>query len=254
MNKSIVKEQFDKQADKFSNWSVTKNQEYLKGCFDFWEIEPTYKVLDVACGTGEFSLYCADKVAAVCGIDLAHKTIELARHQAHANELINVNFESADVEELSLDQKDFSIVVNRSAFHHFVDYEKIFQSMGKHTTANGYIGIQDIISQEDPNVDEFFEKFEKAVDKSHNKTLSKEFFTELYRRNDVNIIKAEEVAIELNVNEYISHAVRDLKSEQEIQQLIDYATSNKSISSYFVKNGEDLFFKRNVFLILGQVK
>lgn len=254
MKKCIVKKQFDKQAENFSNWSVTRNVEYLKGCFDFWEIGPQDKVLDVACGTGEFSLYCADKVAGIYGIDLAQKTIELARKQAVTQGLNNASFESADIEELSLDQKDFSIVVNRSAFHHFVDYDKIFQNMAKHSAANGFIGIQDIIAQENADADEFFEEFEKAVDKSHNKTLPREFFIELYQRNGVKLIKTTEIDLELNVSEYIAHAVRDAKSEKYIKQLIHYGTSDEIISKYFANNDNELFFKRKVMLLLGKVQ
>jgi len=55
----IVKRQFDKQAQNFSNWSVTKNIEYQKAYFDFCEISSQDTLLDFACGTGEYAVYAA---------------------------------------------------------------------------------------------------------------------------------------------------------------------------------------------------
>jgi len=55
----IVKRQFDKQAQNFSNWSVTKNIEYQKAYFDFCEISSHDTLLDFACGTGEYAVLCS---------------------------------------------------------------------------------------------------------------------------------------------------------------------------------------------------
>jgi ubiquinone/menaquinone biosynthesis C-methylase UbiE len=54
----IVKRQFDKQAENFSNWSVTKNIEYQRAYFGFCEISPQDTLLDLACGTGEYAIFC----------------------------------------------------------------------------------------------------------------------------------------------------------------------------------------------------
>jgi len=48
----IVKRQFDKQAQNFSNWSVTKNIEYQKAYFDFCELSSQDTLLDSACSNG----------------------------------------------------------------------------------------------------------------------------------------------------------------------------------------------------------
>lgn len=54
MTTQIAREQFNRQADKFANWSIGKNVEYLNGYYDFCGIKPTDRLLDVACGPGEF--------------------------------------------------------------------------------------------------------------------------------------------------------------------------------------------------------
>jgi len=55
-SKEIVKRQFDKQAQNFSNWSVTKNEAYMQAYFEFIDLQKKDELLDVACGTGEFSV------------------------------------------------------------------------------------------------------------------------------------------------------------------------------------------------------
>ena len=53
----IVKRQFDIQAQKFSDWSVTKNIEYQKAYLEFCEITSQDTFLDFACGTGEYAIF-----------------------------------------------------------------------------------------------------------------------------------------------------------------------------------------------------
>ena len=78
----IVKRQFDKQAQNFSNWSVTKNIEYQKAYFDFCQISSQDTLLDLACGTGEYAIFAAPNVKYVCGVDISKGMIELAQKQA----------------------------------------------------------------------------------------------------------------------------------------------------------------------------
>ncbi|MBA7540793.1 hypothetical protein ES705_33096 [subsurface metagenome] len=53
MNNQLIKNQFNKQAEKFANWSVGRHIEYIKAYCDFCEISGQDKLLDVACGPGE---------------------------------------------------------------------------------------------------------------------------------------------------------------------------------------------------------
>ena len=85
----IVKRQFDKQAENFSNWSVTKNTEYQKAYFDFCQISVHDTLLDFACGTGEYALFAAPKVKYVHGVDISERMIEIAQKQAAKTNIDN---------------------------------------------------------------------------------------------------------------------------------------------------------------------
>jgi len=252
--KKIVKDQFNRQAEKFSSWSITKNIEYLQRYFDFCEIMPEDTLLDVACGSGEFSIFCAKKIRHVCGVDISDKMIELARNQANANNLKNIEFKCSDVENIPFEDNTFSVVVCKSAFHHFLNYDKVFSEMIRCCRKDGRISIQDIVSYENGRINDYFEKLEKEIDRSHNRALPKAHFIDLFRQNKIEILKTYELEVKLNFNEYVNHATQSIANLENINYLLDYGLDDQDISKYFTTINGELFLRRNIFLILGKIR
>ncbi len=140
----------------------------------------------------------------------------------------------------------------RSAFHHFHEYDGIFDEMVRFCRRGGRISIQDIIAFPDRKIDEFFEKFEKLVDVSHHQTMNREFIENLYQRRKLKIRNRFEIEIELNFREYLGHATQTKENQERIVHLIENGIKDPDISKYFIDKEGILFFKRNVFLILGE--
>jgi len=250
----IVKKQFDKQAENFSNWSVTKNVEYQKAYFNFCEISEQDYLLDFACGSGEYAIFAAPKVKYVQGIDISKGMIEIAKKQAKKEQLNNVDFLCNSVEQTPFEDGSFSVVICRSAFHHFYDYVKIFNEMIRCCQHGGRISVQDIIAYPDEKIDSFFEEFERLVDVSHHKTLSKEFIKNLYDQRNIKIKNMFEIEIDLHLQEYLGHARQSKENKKGISKLLEKGLGDLDISKYFIVKDKDLFFKRVVFLILGEKK
>ena len=166
-------------------------------------------------------------------------------------QLKNISFLAQDILKLPFKNGRFSIVNTKSAFHHFSNYKKIINEMKRCCEKGGKIAVQDIIAYENPKIDEYFEKLEGLIDISHNKTLSKDFITKIFRDNDLEIIRSYTVKIDLNLHKYINHAVQTEKRRTEINDLIDYGITDIQIKKYFIRKGEEWYFKRNVFLIVG---
>jgi ubiquinone/menaquinone biosynthesis C-methylase UbiE len=78
----IVKRQFDKQAENFNNWSVTKNIKEQRAYFEFCEISPQNTLLELACGTGEYAIFATSLVKNIHGVDISKGMIEIAQKQA----------------------------------------------------------------------------------------------------------------------------------------------------------------------------
>lgn len=247
--KNIIRQQFNLQADKFSSWAITRNMEYMKRYYEFCGIVKNDTLLDIACGTGEYAIFCAQKIKGVCGVDLSGKMIEVAKK--NAGKLKNISFIAQDISELPFESGRFSIINSKSGFHHFNDYKIIISEMKRCCKSGGKISVQDIIAYENPKINDFFEKLESLVDISHNKTLSHDFITRLFRDNDLEILRSHTIKIDLNLHEYINYAVQTEKRRKKINALIDYGVNDAEITKYFIQKDGERYFKRNVFLVLG---
>lgn len=251
-SKEIVKRQFDIQAQNFSNWSVTKNEEYMQAYFEFIDLQKEDELLDVACGTGEFSVFCARRIKRVHGIDISPGMIELANKLAQNSGLANVAFECHDVEHIPWADNSFSVVQCRSAFHHMENYSQVFNEMLRCCESNGRVAVQDIMAYEDQKVNSFFEALEKEVDVSHNATLQRKEFIDLLDRNQIEVIRSFEVEIELNFPEYLGHAHQSESSIEKIGDMLEKGLQDADVSRFLYMNGDNkLVLKRAVFLILG---
>lgn len=252
-SKEIVKRQFDIQAQNFSNWSVTKNEEYMQAYFEFIDFQKDDKLLDVACGTGEFSVFCAKRIKRVHGIDISEGMIELAQENARASGLDNITFECHDVEHVPCPSNTFSVVQCRSAFHHMENNPLVFEEMLRCCRPNGWLALQDIMAYDDQRVNSFFEVLEKQVDVSHNATLSKQDFIDLFTRNRVEVVRSFVVDVELNFREYLSHAFQSQGSVEKIEDLLKDGLQDIDISRFlYMNNDGELTLKRSVLLMLGQ--
>ncbi len=252
-SKEIVKRQFDLQAQSFSNWSVTRNEEYMQAYFEFIGFQKEDGLLDVACGTGEFSVFCARRIKGVHGIDISEGMIELAKKQARDNNLTNLSFECHDVEHIPCTDSSFSVVQCRSAFHHMDAYPRVFKEMLRCCRPDGRLAVQDIMAYEDPKVNSFFEALEKEVDISHNATLHRQEFVDLFERNQVEVIRSLVVEVELNFREYLGHAVQSESSVERIEELLEDGLRDEGVSRFLYTNEDnELVLKRAVFLVLGR--
>ena len=97
---SVVRDQFDRQAAKFSSW------------------------------------------------------LELAKNQAAARNLLEIQLRCGDVENIPFEGSSFSVVVCKSAFHHFLNYKTFFDEMVRCCRNSGRVGIQDIVSYDDGRVND----------------------------------------------------------------------------------------------------
>jgi ubiquinone/menaquinone biosynthesis C-methylase UbiE len=248
----IIKRQFNEQARNFSDWSITKNREYQKAYFDFCKITPTDKLLDVACGTGDYTIFAAAQIAHAQGIDISKGMIEIAQQQAEEKNISNIDFLCHPVENIPFEDDSFSIVICRSAFHHFHAYDRIFHEMVRCCRKGGRISVQDIVAYPDEKIDRFFESFEKAVDVSHHQTATKTYIESLFTEREIPVRDTFSIEIELNAQEYLGHARQSEESKKTIGVLLERGLNDPDISKYFIIKEKDLFFKREVFLILGQ--
>jgi ubiquinone/menaquinone biosynthesis C-methylase UbiE len=234
---------------------VTKNEGYMQAYFDFIGFKKEGELLDVACGTGEFSLFVARRIKRVHGIDISEGMIKLAQKLARSSDLTNISFECHNVERIPCADNSFSVVQCRSAFHHMENYPQVFKEMLRCCRQDGRLAVQDIMAYEDQKINSFFEALEKEVDVSHYATLNRQDFIDLFDRNQADVIRSSVVEVELNFQEYLSRAFQSESSLEKIKDLLEQGMQDTDISRFLYMNEErELVLKRSVLLILGRKK
>ncbi len=82
------------------------------------------RVLDVACGTGEWLRACVDRGAEVAGVDLSPKAIEVCKER-----LPKGTFHATPAEELPFEDERFDLVSCLGSLEHFVDPQAALKEM-----------------------------------------------------------------------------------------------------------------------------
>jgi SAM-dependent methyltransferase len=83
-------------------------------------MEPSFRVLDIGCGTGALAIAIAQKAGQVKGIDLSEEAIAAARRMAKRRGVSNVSFDVHDAGDLSLyTDNEFDVAVTSMAIHQF---------------------------------------------------------------------------------------------------------------------------------------
>lgn len=124
---------FDQEAEDYDKWYGTKMGAYVDKvetdcALSLLKIEPGMSVLDVGCGTGNFSLKLASRGASVTGIDSSRKMLEAAREKA-AREKSNIEFIEMDALHLKFTDNTFDVVLSMAAIEFIPDYPKMISEM-----------------------------------------------------------------------------------------------------------------------------
>ncbi|MBS4537268.1 methyltransferase domain-containing protein [Clostridium sp. D2Q-11] len=118
---------FDKEAKSYDSWYDTKLGNFVdkverKCAFDLFLPFKGMKVLDIGCGTGNYSIRLAEKGCEVIGIDISDEMLEIARDKAREKNL-DIKFYNMDVYNLNFEDENFDGVFSMAAFE-FIKYTK----------------------------------------------------------------------------------------------------------------------------------
>lgn len=88
------------------------------------------RVLNVACGTGELSLFLASNGIDVVSFDFSPKSVAYAREMAHINGLEDrIQIDEKDIRFLDYEENSFDVVTGEAALHHIIKYENCFENI-----------------------------------------------------------------------------------------------------------------------------
>lgn len=135
---------FDKKAaSEYDSWYETKMGSFIdevetKAAFDLFQPQSEEKILDIGCGTGNFSIKLAKRGCKVVGIDISQAMLEEARKKTKKNNL-DINFQKGNALNLDFADNSFDSVFSMTAIEFIEDLEKAFKEMKRVVKPGGKI-------------------------------------------------------------------------------------------------------------------
>lgn len=124
---------FDQEASEYDTWYQSNlgkfvDQVETELAFSLFKPEGEMKILDVGCGTGNFSIKLAEMGCKVIGIDKSEKMLEEAKRKAEMKGL-NIEFLNMDVYDIELSDESFDGVFSMAAFEFIKRPKKAYDEM-----------------------------------------------------------------------------------------------------------------------------
>lgn len=124
---------FDDKAHDYDDWYKTKFGSFIDKvetdlAFKLFTPEKGMKVLDVGCGTGNFSVKLAQLGCKVVGIDISEEMLKKAKEKAQ-KEGLDIEFHKMDIYNLDLGDDTFDAVFSMAAFEFIEEPEKAMEEL-----------------------------------------------------------------------------------------------------------------------------
>jgi len=114
---------FNEVASDYDQWYSTQMGRFVDEiettcAFDLFSPEQGQNILDVGCGTGNFSIKLAEQGAVVIGIDVSEEMLSIARTKTGA---LPISYKNMDLYQLEFQDNTFDAVFSMAAFE-FVEF------------------------------------------------------------------------------------------------------------------------------------
>jgi SAM-dependent methyltransferase len=145
------------------------------------------RALDVGTGAGTLALALAPLVREVVAVDLVPELLEAARREAPAN----VRVVEGDATALPFGDGAFDLVASRRTLHHVDRPELVVSELARVVRAGGRVVVEDQLAPEDAEAASALDRFERARDPSHARTLPASKLRRLFAANGLALEREE---------------------------------------------------------------
>lgn len=173
------------------------------------------RALDVGTGAGTLALALAPLVREVVGVDVVTELLERARANAPAN----LTFVEGDATELPLDSGSFDLACTRRTLHHIAQPERAIAELVRVTAPGGRVFVDDQIAPVDPLAALELDRFERARDPSHTRTLPDIDFRQLFEANGLVLLQTRFQTHRRELDYYLGLAGCEGEAAQRVKQL-----------------------------------
>jgi ubiquinone/menaquinone biosynthesis C-methylase UbiE len=184
-NVQEVRERFAATADSVAEHAQQQVEMVREQLESFVMPRGDERAVDVGTGAGTLALALAPLVREVVGVDLVPELLERARANAPAN----VTFAEGDATSLPLESGSFDLSCTRRTLHHIARPELAVAELVRVTAPGGRVFVDDQIAPVDPLAALELDRFERARDPSHTRTLPDIDFRHLFEANGLVLLQ-----------------------------------------------------------------
>jgi SAM-dependent methyltransferase len=173
------------------------------------------RALDAGTGAGTLALALAPLVREVVGVDIVPELLERARKGAPPN----VTFVEGDATSLPFETGSFDLACSRRTLHHIARPELAVAELVRVTAPGGHIFVDDQIAPVDPLVALDLDRFERARDPSHTRTLPDIDLRHLFEANDLVVLRTQFQTHRRELDYYLDLAGCEGEARERARQL-----------------------------------
>ncbi len=167
--KSQVQARFGQYAQRYVESQSHASGYDLERLVELAQPQPDWLVMDIATGGGHTALKFAPLVRRVVAVDLTLEMLQAARGFVRGRVVLNVEFASADAENLPFVSNTFDLLTCRIAAHHFPDCFRFVQECARVLKPGGQLLVEDQLVPDDPRAARYIDSFERLRDPSHHR-------------------------------------------------------------------------------------
>jgi ubiquinone/menaquinone biosynthesis C-methylase UbiE len=206
---------FAATADRIAALQQERAGELAERVRAFTPVTGDERALDAGAGTGALAFALAPLVREVVAVDLVPELIERGRRDAPAN----VTFAEGDITQLGFERASFDLAGTLRTLHHVPRPELVVAELTRVTRPGGTILVVDQIAPNDPLAALELDRFERARDPSHARTLPDVDLHQLFEANNLVLRKAEFVREPRELDPYLDLAGCEGEAREQARSL-----------------------------------
>ena len=245
-NKTIIA-QFSQQAVPFAK--LPGHLQSLSMLIEMSNVSRSDVVLDVACGPGLVACEFAPHAKHVTGIDITPRMIEQSKERQKDKGLTNLTWIIGDILPLPFPDSQFSIVLTRYSFHHFLNPLAVLTEMIRVCKPDGRIMVIDVVHPSE-KVDAY-DQLEKLRDPSHVHTLSFSEMASIFANSGLANVKTAQYKVEGELEQQLKASFPNPGDEEKIREMFEADLGVNHIGINVHLQGNQIHFAVPILVVVG---